>query len=99
MDAYVDTLCFASLYNQKKDTNQFKDKKQPELPENQTAWKSDNQGVKEETFIQTGRRGRVRKLWGEEVWQGSDWQTGRISREEQLGSKTNRTTQGSSTGK
>ena len=26
--------------------------------ENQTVWKSDIQGVKEETFIQTGRRGR-----------------------------------------
>ena len=25
-------------------------------------WKSDNQGVKEETFIQTGRRGRDRQL-------------------------------------
>ena len=37
---------------------QFKNKKQPELTENQTVWKSDNQGVKEETFIQTGRRGR-----------------------------------------
>ena len=28
------------------------------MAENQTVWKSDNQGVKEETFIQTGRRGR-----------------------------------------
>ena len=27
------------------------------MPENQTLWKSNNQGVKEETFIQTGRRG------------------------------------------
>ena len=27
------------------------------MPENQTVWKSNNQGVKEETFIQTGRRG------------------------------------------
>ena len=26
------------------------------MPENQTVWKSDNQGVQEETFIQTGRR-------------------------------------------
>ena len=41
---------FASLYNQK-DINKFKNKKQPELPENRTVWKSDNQGVKEETFI------------------------------------------------
>ena len=29
---------------------------------NQTVWNSHNQGVKEETFIQTGRRGRDRKL-------------------------------------
>ena len=46
-------ICFASSHNQNKDNNQYKNKKQPELPENQTAWKSDNQGVKEETFIQT----------------------------------------------
>ena len=26
------------------------------MPENQTVWKSNNQGVKEETFIQTGRK-------------------------------------------
>ena len=37
----------------------LKTKKQPELPENQTAWNSDNQ---EETFIQSGRRGRDRQL-------------------------------------
>ena len=36
---------------------QFKINKQPELTENRTARKSDNQGDKEET-IQTGRRGR-----------------------------------------
>ena len=47
---------FSSSHNQKKDNNKFKNKKQPELPENHTVWKSDNQGVKEETFIQTGRR-------------------------------------------
>ena len=47
---------FASSYNQK-DINKFKNKKQPELPENRTVWKSDNQGDKAETFIQTGRRG------------------------------------------
>ena len=35
---------------------QFKINKQPELTENRTARKSDNQGDKEET-IQTGRRG------------------------------------------
>ena len=37
--------------------NKFKNKKLPELTENRTVWKSDNQGDKEETFIQTGRRG------------------------------------------
>ena len=61
------SICFASSHNQKKDnnqfTNQFKNKNQPELPENRTVWKPDNQGVKEETFIQTDRRGR-------------DWQPG-----------------------
>ena len=56
MEAYVDTMCFS--HNQKKDNNKFINKKQPELTENRTVWKSDNQGVKEETFIQTGRRGR-----------------------------------------
>ena len=52
---------FASSNNQKKENNQFKTKKQPKLPENPTAWKSNNQRVKEETFIQTGRRGRDRQ--------------------------------------
>ena len=56
MEAEVDT--FTSSNNQKKHNNQFKNKNQPELPENRAVWKSNNQGVKEETFIQTGRRGR-----------------------------------------
>ena len=30
--------------------------KQPELTENQTVWKSNNQGVKEETFIQENKQ-------------------------------------------
>ena len=29
-------------------------KNKPKLPENRTVWKSDNQEVEEETFIQTG---------------------------------------------
>ena len=37
-----------------KTTTNLKNKKQSELPENQSVWKSDNQGFKEETFIQTG---------------------------------------------
>ena len=48
-----------------------KTNKQPELTENQTVWKSNNQGVKEETYIQTGRRGRDRKPGGEHSQQGS----------------------------
>ena len=33
------------FHNQKKDDNKFKNKKQSELPENKTVWKSNNQGV------------------------------------------------------
>ena len=50
-------IYFASSHNQKEDNNKFKNKNQPELPENQTIWKSDNEGIKEETVILTGRRG------------------------------------------
>ena len=43
----------------KRQTTTIKKKKQnPELTENRTVWKPDNQRVKEETFIQTSRRGR-----------------------------------------
>ena len=49
---------------QPKEGQQFKNKNQPHLPENRTLWKSDNQGVKEETFMQTGMRGRDRQLGG-----------------------------------
>ena len=56
MEAEVDTLCL--LAQPKEGQQQIKNKKQPELTENQTVWKSNNQGDKEETFIQTGRRGR-----------------------------------------
>ena len=68
-------------------------------------WKSDNQRVKEETVIQTGRMGGDGQPGGEDSRQGSGWQTGRshiclqINQEEQLGSETDRTTQGSSLGK
>ena len=62
MEVQVDTLCL--LEQPKEGQQQFKNKKQPELTENRTVWKSDNQGDKEETFIQSGRR-------------GGDWQPGR----------------------
>ena len=61
----------ASSHNQK--DNKFKNKKQPELTENQTVWKSDNQGVKEETFIQTSRRGGDGQPSGEDSQQGGGW--------------------------
>ena len=37
--------------------------------------KSDNHGDKEETFIQTGKRGRDRQPEGEDSQQGGGWQT------------------------
>ena len=55
MEAYVDTSCL--LPQPKEGQHQFKNKKPPELTENRIVWKSDNQGDKEETIIQTGRRG------------------------------------------
>ena len=39
------------------------------MPENQTAWNSDNQVVRE-TFIQAGRRGRDRQLSRQDTQQG-----------------------------
>ena len=45
MEAWVETLHL--LNNQKEDNNQSKINKQPEVPENQTAWNSNNQGIKE----------------------------------------------------
>ena len=58
MEAGVDSLC---LLAQPREGQQFKNKKQPELTQNQTVWKSDNQGDKDETFIQTGRSGGDRQ--------------------------------------
>ena len=72
MEAQVDTLC---LLTQPKEGQQFKNKKQPELTENRTEWKSDNQGDREKTLIQTGRRGRDGQPGGEDSWQGSGWWT------------------------
>ena len=95
MEAWVDTLRL--LAQPKEGQQQFKNKKQPELAENRTVWKSDNQGDKEETFIQTSRRGR------EDLRQGCGWWSGwslicvQINWEERLGSETDHATQGSST--
>ena len=48
------------------DNNQSKNNKQPDMPENQTAWNSDNQGVKE-TFTQMGRKARWTAEWVERI--------------------------------
>ena len=72
-------IFLTSSHNHKKDNHLSKNKKQPELPENQTAWKSDNQGFKEETFIQTGRAGREDTVWcseGQVVAVRQQWQWG-----------------------
>ena len=61
MGARVDTFC---LLPQPKGQQPIKKKKWSELPENQTIWKSNNQGVKEETFIQTSvQRQRNMAKW------------------------------------
>ena len=62
----------ASSHNQKKD-NKYKNKKQPELTEKQTVWKSDSQGVKEEIFIQASIRGGDGQLGGDDSWRGCSW--------------------------
>ena len=67
MEAQVDTLCL--LTQPKEGQQQFKNKNQPELTENRTVWKSDDQGDKEEAFIQTGSRGGD----GQPGWRGLVW--------------------------
>ena len=101
----------ASLHNQNKDNNKFKNKKQPELIENKTVWKSNSQEVKEDTFVQTCRRGGDGQPSGEDLWQGGGWQSRWshirvqspihvwINWEEQLGSKIDLATQESNVGK
>ena len=55
-------------------------------------------GVKEETFIQTGRRGGDGQPDREDLWQGGGWRTGQshicvwINWEEQLGSEIDNAT-------
>ena len=71
MEAWVDTLCL--LTQPKEGQQQFKNKKQPELTENRTVWKSNNQGVKEESLTQTGRRGGDGKPGREDSQQGVGW--------------------------
>ena len=74
MEASVDTLCLLTL--PKEGQQQIEKQKQPEVTENRTVQKSDNQGVKEETFIQTSSKGRDGQPGGEDLQQGSSWRTG-----------------------
>ena len=46
MEVYRRETHFASSHNWKKDNNKFKDKKQPELPENWTALSPTNKEIK-----------------------------------------------------
>ena len=73
MDTQVDPLCL--LAQPKEGQQQFKNKKPPELTENQTVLKSDNQGDKQETFIQTSRRSGDGHLGREDSRQGRGWRT------------------------
>ena len=55
MEAYAGLLSAPCTTMRRIKTNPKKT--HPELPENLTVWKSDNQGFKEGLFIPTGRRG------------------------------------------
>ena len=46
------------MYNEKEDNNKSKINKQPEVPENQTAWNSNNQGIKD-TVNQTNQASKM----------------------------------------
>ena len=64
-----------------KNTTRLQNKYHPELSENQAVWKSNNQGCKEATFIQLGRRGGDVEKHGEaqrgvERWKGTEMQSG-----------------------
>ena len=73
MEAYVDTPCL--LAQPKKGHQQFKNKKQPELTENRTVWKSDTKEIK--------KKHSSRPVGGVEMGsqaeriyrQGGSWQT------------------------
>ena len=96
MEAWVDTLCL--LAQPKEGQQQFKNKKQPELTENQTVWKSDNQGDKEETFIQTCRQRLVDPTrWHIVEWGGQNYSW--LARQQLVDPVTDCATQSSSSGK
>ena len=71
MEGLIDTLHLLAQ-PQEGSTTKSQNKQHPELLENQTVWKSNNQAYKEATFIQMGRRGGDAETgWrGEETWCG-----------------------------
>ena len=56
MEAYVETLCLLAQRGKQPISKQKRIR-----TARKSNWNSDNQGVQEETFIQTGRRGRDRQ--------------------------------------
>ena len=67
---------FASLLNQNKDNNKFKNKKKPELPEIQMEVHSNGSPTtKELKKIHSDRRDGDRQPGREDTRQGSGWQT------------------------
>ena len=76
-DGGVSRYTMPHCTTKRRTTINLKTKKQPQLPENRTVWKCDNQGVKQETFIKTGRRGRDGQPGGEDSQQCGGWRTQR----------------------
>ena len=56
------------MHNQKKDNNQFKNHKQPEVPENQTAWESDKELKKHSSRLVGGAE--MHSPGEEDAWYG-----------------------------
>ena len=60
------------MHNHKEDNNQYKINKKPKAPENQTAWNSDSQRIKEKKSTRTTRplRWQIPRAKSEKPWQG-----------------------------
>ena len=74
MEVQVDRYTLLPCTTKRRITTNLKTKKQPELPENQAVWKSNNQGVKEETFRLAGRVETGSWSTGHAMrWRLTDW--------------------------
>ena len=58
------------LHNYSKNYTRLQNNYHPESSANQAVWKSDNQGIEEVTFIQTGKRGRDVEMPGKALRHG-----------------------------